>query len=130
MCASDVTAKLDQGLAASDLDNSAVVHRPRLLSDNGTFYIEGDLADWLETRAFSMRGRILSPTTPGQERALARDPEEPESYWKTITSPDTDRQIGAFAEHRNHVRYHESIENVTPPTFTSAAQTILAECRH
>jgi RNA-directed DNA polymerase len=34
--------------------------------------------------------------------------------------PDIDRQIGTFAEHRNHVRYHESIENVTPPTFTSA----------
>ena len=27
---------------------------------------------------------------------------------------DLARQIGAFVEHYNHVRYHESIENITP----------------
>jgi putative transposase len=35
MCASDVTATLDQALAASGLDSATVVQRPRLLSDNG-----------------------------------------------------------------------------------------------
>jgi RNA-directed DNA polymerase len=32
MCASDVTATLDQALAASGLDRATVVQRPRLLS--------------------------------------------------------------------------------------------------
>jgi Integrase core domain len=27
---------------------------------------------------------------------------------------DLERQIGAFVEHYNHVRYHESIDNLTP----------------
>lgn len=27
---------------------------------------------------------------------------------------DLERQIGAFVEHYNHVRYHESINNLTP----------------
>ena len=36
MCASDVTATLDQALAASGLDHINVKQRPRLLSDNGS----------------------------------------------------------------------------------------------
>jgi RNA-directed DNA polymerase len=43
MCASDVTATLDRALAASGLDHATVLHRPRLLSDNGASYVAGDL---------------------------------------------------------------------------------------
>jgi RNA-directed DNA polymerase len=56
MCASDVTATLDQALAASGLDSATVVHRPRLLSDNGASYVAGDLADWLEGKGCSTCG--------------------------------------------------------------------------
>ena len=41
MCASDVTETLDLALAASGLDRATVVHRPRLLSDNGASYVAG-----------------------------------------------------------------------------------------
>jgi len=34
-------------LTASGLDQAKVVHRPRLLSDNGSNYIAADLAKWL-----------------------------------------------------------------------------------
>jgi putative transposase len=44
MRASDVIKTLDRALAASGLDQ-VVVHRPRLLSDNGASYIAGDLAE-------------------------------------------------------------------------------------
>ena len=44
MCASDVTATLDQALAASGLDHINVKQRPRLLSDNGSSYVADDLA--------------------------------------------------------------------------------------
>src|SRR5450830_670821 len=47
MCADDVTATLDLVLSASGLDHVTVVHRPRLLSDNGSSYVAGDLARWL-----------------------------------------------------------------------------------
>jgi putative transposase len=45
MRASDVIKTLDRTLAASGPDQVKVVHRPRLLSDNGTSYIAGDLAE-------------------------------------------------------------------------------------
>jgi hypothetical protein len=48
MKAQDVTATLDLALAASGLDQMNVVHRPRLLSDNGSSYVASDLADWLD----------------------------------------------------------------------------------
>lgn len=37
---------------------------------------------------------------------------------------DLERQIGAFVEHYNHHRYHESIGNLTPAAF--AAVSVLA----
>jgi hypothetical protein len=43
MKAQDVTATLDLALFASGLDKMTVVHRPRLLSDNGASYVAEDL---------------------------------------------------------------------------------------
>jgi putative transposase len=74
MKAQDVTATLDLALAASGLDHMTVVHRPRLLSDNGASYVEEDLAQWLDQQKMQ---RPLSPADPGQDRALASDVQEP-----------------------------------------------------
>ena len=48
MRADDVTETLMLALKASGCNRAEVVHKPRLLSDNGSSYIAGDLADWLE----------------------------------------------------------------------------------
>jgi transposase InsO family protein len=45
MKAGDVTDTLELALQASGCDQANVVHKPRLLSDNGSSYISGDLAD-------------------------------------------------------------------------------------
>src|SRR5918997_713847 len=47
MRAQDVTDTLSLALEASGLDQATVAHRPRLLSDNGSRYISGELAQWL-----------------------------------------------------------------------------------
>ena len=64
MCASDVTATLDRALAASGLDHATVMHRPRLLSDNGSSYVASDLAAWLENKGMEhVRGAPHHPQT-------------------------------------------------------------------
>jgi putative transposase len=41
---------------------------------------------------------------------------------------DLERQIGAFVEHYNNVRYHESIDNLTPAdVYFGRAEMILTE---
>ena len=47
MRAQDVTDTLDLALAASGCDQVHVLHKPRLLSDNGPSYVAGELADYL-----------------------------------------------------------------------------------
>ena len=43
----DVTDTLKLALQASGFDRAKVMHKPRLLSDNGSSYISDDLAEWL-----------------------------------------------------------------------------------
>ena len=67
MKAGDVTATLKLALGASGCDRANVAHKPRLLSDNGSSYISGDLADWLEDQKMDhVRGAPYHPQTKGK----------------------------------------------------------------
>ena len=67
MKAKDVTATLDLALAASGLDQMTVVHRPRLLSDNGASYVAADLAKLLDRQEMEhVRGAPYHPQTQGK----------------------------------------------------------------
>ena len=56
MKTSDVTETLTQALQASGCDQAHVVHKPRLLSDNGSSYLSGVLADVAQPRQAGKRG--------------------------------------------------------------------------
>ena len=67
MGAEDVTATLDLALSAAGLDHVTVGRRPRLLSDNGSSYVAGDLAKWLEDKGIEhVRGAPYHPQTQGK----------------------------------------------------------------
>ena len=64
---SHVSDTLQAALQASGLDQVKVLHRPRLLSDNGPSYVSSELGDWLEDNAIShIRGRPYHPMTQGK----------------------------------------------------------------
>jgi putative transposase len=129
MCASDVTATLDQALAASGLDHIAVAHRPRRLSDNGSSYMADDLARWLEHKGMQhVRGAPYHPQTQGKIERWRQTPKNRILLDNYYLPGDLERRIRAFVEHHNHVRYHESIDNLTPAdVYFGRAAAILAE---
>jgi putative transposase len=87
MKAQDVAATLDLALAASGLDQMTVVHRPRLLSDNGASYLAEDLAKWLDQQKMEhVRSAPYHPQTQGKIERWHQTLKT-ESCSSTITSP-------------------------------------------
>jgi putative transposase len=115
MRASDVTETLDRALAACGLDPVQVVHRPRLLTDNGSSYIAGDLAEWLESRGMEhIRGAPHHPQTQGKIERWHQTLKNRILLEHHYLPGDLEAQVGAFVEHYNHARAHESLSNLTP----------------
>ncbi len=115
MKADDVTATLEQALSAAGLDRSGTAHRPRLLSDNGSCYIAGDLAKWLEAEGIThVRGAPNHPMTQGKIERWHQTMKNRVLLENYYLPGDLEAQISAFVEHYNHHRYHESLNNLTP----------------
>ena len=129
MRADDVTATLDLALAASGLDHVTVVHRPRLLSDNGASYISADLAEWLDDKGMQhVRGAPYHPQTQGKIERWHQTLKNRILLENYYVPGDLERQVAAFVEHYNHDRYHESIGNLTPAdVYFGRGETILLE---
>ena len=67
MGATDVTETLDAALAITGVEQVQVQHRPRLLSDNGSAYVSGELRDYLGERGMAhTRGAPYHPQTQGK----------------------------------------------------------------
>jgi putative transposase len=115
MRAEDVTDTLDMALQASGCDSATVIHKPRLLSDNGPSYIAGELADYIEAQQMShVRGAPCHPQTQGKIERWHQTLKNRILLENYFLPGDLERQIEAFVEHYNHQRYHESLNNVTP----------------
>jgi len=67
MRASDVTETIELALTASGCEQAIVQHKPRLLSDNGSCYISGELAEWMQKQEMEhIRGAPFHPQTQGK----------------------------------------------------------------
>jgi transposase InsO family protein/transposase-like protein len=129
MKAGDVTATLELALRASDCDQATVVHKPRLLSDNGSSYISGDLAKWLDDQSMEhVRGAPYHPQTQGKIERWHQTLKNRILLENYYLPGDLEAQIDAFVAHYNHRRYHESLGNLTPAdVYFGRGQTILIE---
>lgn len=95
MKAGDVTDTLELALKTSGCDQASVRHRPRLLSDNGSSYISGDLAKWLgEKEMKHVRGAPYHPQTQGKIERWHQT-SRTASCWKTTSCPVTWRPRSA-----------------------------------
>ena len=115
MRADDVTATLKLALEASGCDSAKVIHKPRLLSDNGSSYISGDLADWLKDQGMGhVRGAPYHPQTQGKIERWHQTLKNRILLENYYLPGHLENQIAAFVDHYNNRRYHESIGNLTP----------------
>jgi transposase InsO family protein len=129
MRAGDVTATLEDALATSGCDSAVVAHRPRLLTDNGSSYISGDLATWLEGEGIDhVRGAPNHPQTQGKIERWHQTLKNRILLENYYLPGALEEAIAAFVEHYNHRRYHESLGNLTPAdVYFGRAETILSQ---
>lgn len=62
MKASDVKETIDLAIKATGIERIAIRHRPRILTDNGSCYIAGELREYLENQGMAhTRGKPFFP---------------------------------------------------------------------
>ena len=129
MKAGDVTDTLDLALQVSGCGQATVLHKPRLLSDNGASYISGELADWLEDRQMDhVRGAPYHPQTQGKIERWHQTLKNRILLENYYLPGDLRQKIDAFVDHYNNRRYHESLQNLTPAdVYFGRGQTILQQ---
>ena len=129
MRAEDVTDTIELALAESGCNQAVVRHMPRLLSDNGSCYISGDLAEWLDDHKMGhVRGAPFHPQTQGKIERWHQTMKNRVLLENYYLPGDLERQIGAFVDYYNNERYHESLNNVTPAdVYFGRDKTIIRE---
>ena len=129
MKAQDVTDTLELALQASGIDTARVLHRPRLLSDNGSSYLSANLAEWLDDRKMQhVRGAPYHPMTQGKIERWHQTLKNRILLENYYLPGELGARIGDFVAYYNHLRYHESIANLTPAdVYFGRGQTILLE---
>jgi len=129
MSAVEVKQTIDLAIETSGVDHAYVRYRPRLLSDNGPCYISGEFQEYLTEHGIRhTRCRPYHPMTQGKIERYHRSIKNIILLDNYYSPDDLKAEIGAFVEHYNHQRYHESLNNVTPAdVYTGRHQRILEQ---
>ena len=115
MGATDVTETLDEAIAITGVDQIKVMHRPRLLSDNGPAYLSGELREYLANRGMRhTRGAPYHPQTQGKIERYHRTMKNVVKLQHYYFPEELKAALKDFVSDYNNERYHESLRNVTP----------------
>ena len=102
-------------LKALDITGLSVDERPKLLSDNGSCYVSGDLKEFLDELSIThVRGKPLHPQTQGKIERYHRTMKNIIKLEHYYSPEELEGKIAEFVEYYNNHRYHESLNNVTP----------------
>ena len=115
-------------LKALDTTGLTLEERPKLLSDNGSCYVSGDLKVFLEEESIiHVRGKPLHPQTQGKIERYHRTMKNIIKLEHYYSPEELEGQIAEFVDYYNNQRYHESLNNVTPAdVYFGRDQKILA----
>ena len=111
----DVTELLAEAIAKTGVDRVPVVHRPRLLSDNGPCYVSKGLREWLDENEMQhTRGKPYHPMTQGKIERYHRTMKNLIRLQHYYQPGELERELARFVSWYNEQRYHESLQNLTP----------------
>ncbi len=115
MSTEEVKITIEAAIRFTGIRDPMVLHRPRLLSDNGACYVSQALKEFLEQEGIAhTRGRPYHPMTQGKIERYHRSMKNIlllENYYSPDELID---QIDLFIEYYNNHRYHEALNNLTP----------------
>ena len=115
----EVTTALDLALQASGFDHAHVVHKPWLLSDNGSSYVLGNLAEWLKDRGMKHSSSApYHPKTLGKIECWHQILKNRVLLENYFLSGDLEAQIRAFIELQALTLTRASLTSYLP-IFTS-----------
>jgi len=108
MNADDVRRTIDSALEKASLDKN---NSPRLFSDNGSYYISSELAEYIKDKGMShVRGRPVHPQTQGKIERWHRSMKNIVKLENYYLPGDLINRLEEFVEYYNNVRYHESLK--------------------
>ena len=112
MCSEDAKRIVKKAL---DKTGIPLENRPRLLSDNGSCYISGDLKEYLDEEDIKhVRGKPNHPQTQGKIERYHRSMKNIIRLENYHSPEQLEGEIAVFVEYYNNRRYHESLNNLTP----------------
>jgi transposase InsO family protein len=115
MTAVEVKKTLDMAIVRTGVEHVHVLHRPRLLSDNGPCFISQELADYLEDHNIRhIRTKTYHPMTQGKIERYHRSMKNLILLDNYYSPSELEARITEWVDHYNNHRYHEAIDNVTP----------------
>src|SRR6201982_1238258 len=125
--ATDVSDTLQVALQASGLNQVKVLHRPRLVSDNGSSYVSSELGGWLEATGIShIRGRPYHPMTQGKIERYHRSMKNRILLDNYYLPGQLEQGIEGFVSYYHNYRHHENRDNLTPAdVYFGRGQVIL-----
>ena len=113
--AEDVKKTLNMAIEKTEVAHVHVVHRPRLLSDNGSAYISKELKRYLEANEIRhIRIKPYHPMTQGKIERYHRSMNNLILLDHYYCPSELEERIREWVDYYNNHRYHEAIDNVTP----------------
>jgi transposase InsO family protein/transposase-like protein len=115
MAADDVKQTLEDAIRFTGIRDPKLLHRPRLLSDNGPCYVSKALRAYLDEEGIGhTRGKPYHPMTQGKIERYHRSMKNLLLLENYYSPEELEYYIACFVDYYNNRRYHEALKNVTP----------------
>jgi len=115
MSSEKVKQTIEKAIGFTGIWDPQVLHRPRLLSDNGPCYVSKALGQYLQDRGIAhSRGKPYHPMTQGKIERYHRSMKNILLLENYYSPSELEDQIELFVDYYNNYRYHEALDNITP----------------